>query len=105
MQYRKFGKTGLKLSTIGFRAMSFPTIDNNPKNFDEETAISMIRYAIDQGINYIDTAYPYHGGKSEMVVGKALKDGYREKTKIATKLPIWLVEDYEDCEVYLEEQL
>ena len=72
---------------------------------DEEQAISMIRYAIDHGVNYLDTAYGYHNGKSEGLVGKAVQDGYREKVFIATKLPVWLVKEPQDCKRLFEEQL
>jgi len=105
MKYRKFGRLDWEVAVLGFGAMRLPTIGNDPSHVDEPQAIEMIRYAIDQGVNYLDTAYPYHEKHSEIVVGKALLNGYREKVKLATKLPSWLVESPDDFDRFLDEQL
>ena len=103
MLYREFDRIGRPTSLLGLGAMRFPLTAAG--DVDEAEAIRLIRHAIDSGINYVDTAYTYHGGKSEEIVGKALKDGYREKTMIADKLPIWLVEKEEDTRRFFEHQL
>ena len=106
------GSLGWDVSVLGFGAMRLPTKQVRDektlemKNIIEENeAIKMIRYAIDNGVNYIDTAYPYHGGESEVLVGKALKDGYREKVHLTTKLPMWMVKKTEDFDEFLNQQI
>lgn len=104
MQYRKLGKNN-KVSIIGFGCMRLPVVGEDNSKIDEEKAKSQIRYAIDNGINYIDTAYPYHGGNSEAFVGRALSDGYRNKVFVATKSPSWLIKSEEDFDRFLDIQL
>jgi len=103
MLYRKMKKAAPELSILGFGCMRLPQKDNG--QIDEDMATGMIRYAIDHGVNYIDTAYPYHNGESEPLVGRALATGYREKVHLATKLPSWLIKSREDMDKYLDEQL
>lgn len=111
MQYRRFGKTEEQVSILGFGCMRLPLLDDQNNNIDRAEAIKMLRFAIDQGVNYIDTAFPYHGtgfdkgGESEPLVAEALRDGYREKVKVATKLPSWLIQSREDFDKFLNLQL
>ncbi|UCF71222.1 MAG: aldo/keto reductase [candidate division WOR-3 bacterium] len=106
MIYRSFGTTNIKLSQIGFGAMRFPlTEEYDPTKIDEVKATEMLHYAIDNGVNYIDNAYPYHRQTSEIFLGKALRDGYRERVYLATKMPVWLVKSKDDSIKYFEEQL
>ena len=103
MNYREFGRTGCKVSALGFGIMRMPKGEDG--KMDRPRCVSMIRNAIDNGINYIDTAFNYHGGESESVVGEALQDGYREKTYLASKLPVWLVQSADDFDRLLNTQL
>lgn len=102
MLYRRMPKNKDMLSILGFGCMRLPMKDNK---IDEERAIRQIRYAIDNGVNYLDTAWPYHGGESEVLLGKALKAGYRNRVKIATKLPSWMITSREDMDRFLAAQL
>ena len=105
MKYRQFGSLEWQPSALGFGCMRFPVIGGNSGRIDEEKASRMLLHSIDQGVNYIDTAYPYHGGMSEPFVGRTLEGSYREKVKLATKLPSWNIEKESDLDFYLNEQL
>jgi predicted aldo/keto reductase-like oxidoreductase len=95
MEYTRYGSTDLQVSRLGLGCMRFPA--------SEKEAIEMVRYAIDHGVNYIDTAYVYKD--SEVITGKALKDGYRQRTYLATKNPVWHANRHGDLEKLLDEQL
>ena len=103
MQLRDFGKTGVKVSPIGFGMIILPA--DTEGNVDEERAIAMLRSAIDNGLNYVDTAFNYHNGNSEKITGKALLDGYRDKVYLATKAPAWMFKSGDDFDTILDKQL
>jgi predicted aldo/keto reductase-like oxidoreductase len=105
MKYRNFGRLDWEVSALGFGAMRLPIIGKDSSNIDEKTAIQMIRHSIDHGVNYVDSAYGYHRGRSEVLVGKALKDGYREQVRVATKMPVRIVEKREHLDEYFNTQL
>ena len=101
MEYRKFGKTGLSPSILGFGMMRMKKKADG--TFDEDWTIKTLRYAIDHGLSYVDTAYNY--GESERITGLCLQDGYREKVTLATKLPVFRLTCPEDFDKYLDEEL
>ena len=113
MLYRKIGKTGCKASVLSLGCMRLPMLEqkNPPKDFierlravDEEKSLELIEYAINNGINYFDTAYMYHAGNSELILGKAIK-GKRDKLVITTKSPVMMLQKHEDFDRILDEQL
>jgi predicted aldo/keto reductase-like oxidoreductase len=113
MQYRTLGRSDRRVSILGFGCMRLPILEDagNGMNFferqmaiDEEKALEMIDYAVEQGINYFDSAYLYHGGKSEVVLGKAMKNR-REKVALATKSPLRMIETRDDFDRIMDEQL
>ncbi len=103
MEKRKLQKLGIETSLLGFGCMRFPVTPEG--KIDEVKAEEMLRKGIEQGVNYIDTAYPYHNGESEPFVGKVLKKFDRDSFFLATKLPVWMVHSLEDVDRIFEEQL
>lgn len=112
MEYRELGKTGVKVSPLGFGIMRLPlknggraNNDTTLEDMDLEQSIKMVREAIDAGVNYLDTAYNYLNGKSEEITRMILEDGYREKVHLASKSPSWLWREVGDFDRILNEQL
>ncbi|MBE0410521.1 MAG: aldo/keto reductase [Anaerolineales bacterium] len=105
MQYRKFGSLDWEVSALSFGAMRLPVLDDKSSKINEPLATAMLRRAIDAGVNYVDTAWGYHQEQSEPFLGRALKDGYREKVHLATKMPSWLIKEAADFDRYLETQM
>ena len=103
MQYRKFGKLDWETSVLGFGCMRLPVSEDG--SIDEPQATEMLHYAIDNGLNYVDTAYFYHNHTSEDVVGRALQGGYREKVNLVTKMPVWEVESKDKLDDFLNAQM
>jgi len=105
MQYRTLGsRVTEEVSSLGFGCMRFPTL-GTASEIDRSQADPMLRFAIDHGVNYVDTAWPYHGGESENMVGEVLAGGYRDKVLLATKMPMWEVKESADLDRIFEEQL
>jgi hypothetical protein len=105
MQYRDFGNTGIKVSILGFGAMRLPQERIKGKlQIKQEESVEVIQKAFELGVNYVDTAYVYNEGESELVVGKALQ-GWRDKVYLSTKMPTWEVKKRSDYRRFLEEEL
>ncbi len=105
MKYRSFGNLDWQVSALGFGTMRLPIVGKDETKVNEKETINLIRYAIDKGVNYIDTAYTYHDGNSETAIGKALAGKYRKKARIATKIPVFLVNHMKDLDEILKVQM
>jgi hypothetical protein len=106
MENRAFGKDHAAVSVLGLGCMRFPLQGESTKEIDEKQVQEMMRAAVEGGVNYIDTAWPYHGGESEPVVGRAIQAlGIRDQIHLATKLPSWLIHSRQDMDNYLDQQL
>ena len=105
MQRRKFGRHDIQASALGFGTMRLPVFDNDSAKIDEGKTSEMLHYAVENGVNYVDSAYNYHREQSEIVVGKVLKQGLRDKVYLATKCPSWLIKTYDDFDPLLNRQL
>jgi predicted aldo/keto reductase-like oxidoreductase len=111
MLYRQLGKTGIELSGLGFGCMRLPVVDHKPEKIDYPAASRLLHHAIDNGVNFVDTAYFYHAavfgqkGESEPFVGDALSGGWRKKVYLATKMPLFYLKQKEQMDTFLKEQL
>jgi predicted aldo/keto reductase-like oxidoreductase len=111
MLYRKLNKTGFDISSLGFGCMRLPIIDHKPDKIDYPLATKMLHHAINSGVNYVDTAYFYHAaifgtkGESEFFVGSALSGEWRKKVYLATKMPLFHLNQKEQMGTFLTEQL
>lgn len=105
MLYRKLGSTGIDVSILGFGAMRLPL--DGKGAIDPDKSTYMLKYAIENGLNYIDTAFPYHNGQSEIFLGNFFEQypELRKKVYISTKLPTWLINKPEDMDYYLKHQM
>ncbi|OON97056.1 MAG: hypothetical protein ATN31_08780 [Candidatus Epulonipiscioides saccharophilum] len=103
MQYRQLIPGGDNLSIIGYGCMRFPSKNGR---IDEVLTNEQLLFAYGKGINYFDTAYPYHGGKSEVILGEFIKkNDIRSKVFIADKMPVYLVNKTEQFETFFQTQL
>ena len=111
MLYRTMGSTGVEVSALGFGCMRLPVIGGKAQDIDYPVATEMLHHAIENGVNYVDTAWFYHAenfgqpGQSEPFVGQALSGGWRERVNLATKLPQQILKNREDMDVFLDRQL
>ncbi len=107
MKYRSFPKIpGLDVSALGLGCMRLPVADGDPGRIDEDAGRAIVNAAMEAGVNYIDTAWPYHKEESERFVGRTLEAlGARDRFLVATKSPVWLVKERDDWDRFLDEQL
>ncbi|MDI9502845.1 MAG: aldo/keto reductase [Peptoniphilaceae bacterium] len=104
MLYRNFTKDKLRVSQLGFGCMRLPVLAEDNSEIDISLATEMVRQAVNNGLNYIDTAWGYHEERSESFVKKALANDYRRKVFLADKLPVWLTDDYAAFSEYFHTQ-
>lgn len=102
MQYRPMGRTGVKVSALGFGMLRLPMLSDG-QTVDSDQSVEMVHRAIEGGVNYIDTGRVYMGGQSEQTVGKALAGGWRDRVFVTSKAPWWMMERPEDFEKFFDE--
>ena len=106
MNTRLYGKTGYEVSALGMGCMRLPRIyKDGQATVDLEKAFEIIRYGVEHGVSYFDTAFGYHNQTSESVLGEALDGGWREKVKIVTKQPFFVMKTQADIRRNLENTL